>query len=284
MIVARSRRGLATALGALRSSATGPTAAVLTMGSLHEGHLDLVREARTAVGADGIVALSLFVNPTQFGDGEDFDSYPRDPGTDIAVARSAGVDLAFVPTADVVYPSGEPAVTIDPGKLGTELEGAARPGHFSGVLTVVAKLLRLLEADVTPFGEKDYQQLVLVRRMLSDLEQPTTVLPVPIARDPDGLALSSRNVHLSAEDRRAALQLSTALRAGEAAAADGPAAAIGAARAVLDAQEAVDVDYLALRDSDLGPAPERGEARLLVAARVGGTRLLDNTALHLGSE
>jgi pantoate--beta-alanine ligase len=286
VITAWSRAGLAAALPLARagrgSHQTSASAAVLTMGALHEGHLELIRRARAAVGETGVVTLSIFVNPLQFGPTEDLDRYPRTLDADRWAAEDAGVDLTFVPDGAAVYQAGSPRVTIDPGPLGADLEGRARPTHFRGVLTVVAKLLRLLEADLTPFGEKDYQQLVLVRQMLTELEQPTEVLSVPLVRDADGLALSSRNAYLSAAERAAALALPAALQAGSAAAPNGPEAVLTAARAVLDAEPAVAVDYLVLRDPELGAAPTTGPARLLVAARVGATRLLDNCAVVLG--
>jgi pantoate--beta-alanine ligase len=259
----------------------GDVAAVLTMGALHPGHLALVDAARVAVGSDGVVVATVFVNPLQFGRGEDLDRYPRTLEADAAAAQAAGVDLLFVPSAAEVYPGGDPVVTVDPGPLGQVWEGAARPGHFRGVLTVVAKLLNLVVPRVTAFGEKDYQQLVLVRRMCADLDLGVEVLGVPTVRDPDGLALSSRNAYLDGAQRSSALALSRALRAGQAAGALGADAVLAAARAVLDAEPAAAVDYLVLTDPDLGPTPAHGAARLLVAAQVGSTRLLDNVPVLL---
>jgi pantoate--beta-alanine ligase len=180
-----------------------------------------------------------------------------------------------------MYPDGEPLVRIDPGPLGDVLEGAARPGHFSGVLTVVGKLLHLVLPTYAVFGEKDYQQLTLIRRMVVDLDWPYEIVGVPTVREPDGLAMSSRNRYLTPEQREQAMSLSAALRAGEAAATAGGPAVLAAARQVLEATEGLDVDYLELRDPDLGPAPASGSARLLVAARVGGTRLIDNAEVSL---
>jgi len=260
----------------------GDVAAVLTMGALHAGHLALVGAAREAVGPDGVVVATVFVNPLQFGRGEDLERYPRTLDADAAAAQAAGVDLLFVPTAAEVYPGGDPVVTVDPGPLGQVWEGAARPGHFRGVLTVVAKLLNLVVPRVTAFGEKDYQQLVLVRRMCADLDLGVEVLGVPTVRDPDGLALSSRNAYLDGAQRASALALSEALRAGQRAGPLGPDAVLDAARAVLDAEPAAAVDYLVLTDPDLGPTPTHGASRLLVAAQVGSTRLLDNVPVLLG--
>jgi pantoate--beta-alanine ligase len=252
------------------------------MGALHAGHVALVDAARAAVGPEGVVVATVFVNPLQFGRGEDLDRYPRSLEADADAARAAGVDVLFAPPVEEVYPDGEPVVTVDPGELGEAWEGAARPGHFRGVLTVVAKLLNLVVPAVTAFGEKDYQQLVLVRRMCADLDLGVEVLGVPTVRDADGLALSSRNAYLDPAQRRQALALSAALRAGQQAGPQGPDAVLAAACAVLDAEPAAAVDYAVLTDPDLGPPPSQGLARLLVAARVGSTRLIDNTAVRLG--
>jgi pantoate--beta-alanine ligase len=258
-------------------------AAVLTMGALHAGHLALVAAARERVGVDGLVVATVFVNPLQFGAGEDLERYPRTLDSDARLARDAGVDLLFVPAADEIYPDGTPGVTVDPGPLGDAWEGSVRPGHFRGVLTVVAKLLNLVVPGVTAFGEKDYQQLVLVRRMCRDLELGVEVLGVPTVRDADGLALSSRNAYLSPHERQRALVLPGSLAAGRAAAGGGALAVLAAAQHVLHQAQDVDVDYVALTDPELGPAPAAGEARLLVAARVGRTRLLDNAPVVLGA-
>jgi pantoate--beta-alanine ligase len=258
-------------------------AAVLTMGALHEGHLALVEAARSRVGDDGRVVATIFVNPLQFGAGEDLERYPRDLDADLRAADEAGVDLLFAPGVDEVYPDGEPTVTVDPGPLGQVWEGAARPGHFRGVLTVVAKLLNLVVPAVTMFGEKDYQQLVLVRRMCAELEMGVEVVGVPTVRDADGLARSSRNAYLTAAQRGSALALSAALRAGREAAPGGAQAVLDAATEVLRGESGLDLDYLALTDPHLGPTPERGLGRLLVAGHVGSTRLLDNAPVAIGS-
>jgi pantoate--beta-alanine ligase len=253
---------------------------VPTMGALHAGHMELIRHARRAPGAT-VVAVSIFVNPLQFGPGEDLDRYPRTLEADLDKCRAEGVELVFTPTATVMY--GENAqVTVHPGPLGDELEGAVRPGHFAGVLTVVTKLFGIVRPQLAYFGEKDYQQLVLVRRMARELNLGVDVIGVPTVREPDGLALSSRNVYLGAEERQRSIALSAALNAGKLAAAHGADAALEAAEKVLAGEPEIDVDYLALRDPELGPAPSVGRARLLVAARLGKTRLIDNIGLTLG--
>lgn len=253
---------------------------VPTMGALHEGHRALIRQARRVPGAS--VVVSVFVNPLQFGAGEDLSRYPRPFDSDVEICRSEGVELVFHPDVDELYPEGA-TTTVHPGPLGSELEGASRPGHFAGVLTVVAKLFNIVRPDFAYFGEKDYQQLVLVRRMVTDLNMDLKVVGVPIVREPSGLALSSRNVYLDAEQARAAVALSAALTAGAHAGTGGVDAVLDAAGAVLATEPGVHLDYLHLRATDLGPAPTAGPARLLVAARVGSTRLIDNAALLLGA-
>lgn len=253
---------------------------VPTMGALHGGHLALVRAAKRVPGS--VVVVSIFVNPLQFGAGEDLDSYPRTIDDDLALLRAEGVEVAFTPSIAAMYPDG-PRTAVHPGPLGAELEGAARPTHFAGVLTAVLKLLQIVQPDRVFFGEKDYQQLVLVRQMAADLHLDVQVVGVPIVREPDGLAMSSRNRYLDPAQREAAATLSAALLAGRHAASAGASAAVDAARAVLDAVPAIDVDYLQVRDPALGPAPTHGPARLLVAARVGKTRLLDNVAIEIGT-
>jgi len=253
---------------------------VPTMGALHDGHVALIRAAREC--SDDVI-VSIFVNPLQFGPGEDLDRYPRTMEADLDICRREGVACVFAPTTEVMYADGA-QVTLSAGPLGDELEGAVRPGHFAGVLTVVAKLFHLVQPHCAAFGEKDYQQLVLVRRMVHDLDFPVEIVPAPIVRESDGLARSSRNRYLAPAERLSALALSAALRAGAGAAeADGgPVAVLAAAKATLDAAAGVDPSYVALRDPDLGPAPAAGgPARLLVAARVGATRLIDNAAVWL---
>ncbi|MFY9922398.1 MAG: pantoate--beta-alanine ligase [Mycobacterium sp.] len=252
---------------------------VPTMGALHDGHLALVRAAKRVQGS--VVVVSIFVNPLQFGANEDLDKYPKTLDDDLAQLRAEGVEIAFTPTAAQMYPDG-PRTSVQPGPLGAELEGASRPTHFAGVLTVVLKLLQIVRPDRAFFGEKDYQQLVLIRQMAADLNVDAAIVGVPIVREPDGLAMSSRNRYLGDVEREQAGALSAALLAGMYAAGEGTAAALDAARAVLDEVPAIDVDYLQVRDPMLGPAPAEGVGRMLVAARLGGTRLLDNIAIDIG--
>ena len=255
-------------------------ALVPTMGALHDGHRELIRRARRVPGA--VVVVSIFVNPLQFGPNEDLTRYPRPFQADVDTCAAEGVELVFHPEVEALYPVNGGQVTVQPGPLGAELEGASRPGHFAGVLTVVNKLFNIVRPDHAFFGEKDYQQLVLVRRMVADLNMDVSVVGVPIVRDTDGLALSSRNVYLDEPGRKSALALSAALAAGAHAGPRGADAVLDAARGVLAGEPGVGLDYLVLRAEDLGPAPEAGPARLLVAARVGGTRLLDNSPVLLG--
>jgi pantoate--beta-alanine ligase len=277
MIVATTRAELAKA----RADLPGRVGVVMTMGALHEGHVSLLRSARA--DTDHVI-MTLFVNPLQFGPSEDFDTYPRTRAADLAIAEDEGVDVVFAPTEDEMYPDGRPSVTVDPGPRGEVLEGASRPGFFHGVLTVVVKLLHLTRPHVAFFGEKDYQQLTLVRIMARDLDLDVDIAGVPTVREPDGLALSSRNRYLTPEQRIPALALSRALAAAAAERGRGAAAARAAAeRAFAATAGAADcvVDYIAVTDPLLGPPPEHGPARMLIAARVGTTRLIDNTALTL---
>jgi len=274
MIVATNRAELADA----RAKMAGTVAVVMTMGALHDGHEALIRAARER--ADEVL-VTIFVNPLQFGPNEDFDRYPRSLDADLAICGRGGVDVVFAPGLGDMYPHGEPAVRVNPGPIGEILEGASRPGFFHGVLTVVLKLLQLTRPHLAFFGEKDYQQLTLIRAMTRDLDVPVEIVGVPTVRETDGLARSSRNRYLDPAQRQAALALSAALSAGVAAArdgADGPALLAAAAAAL---GNRVELDYLALTDPDLGPAPGHGPARLLIAARVGSTRLIDNTALEI---
>jgi pantoate--beta-alanine ligase len=266
-------------LGRWRAQRPGRVALVPTMGALHEGHASLMRTARRH--ADTVV-VSVFVNPLQFGEGEDLDRYPRTLEADLELCAAEGVDVVFAPSVAEVYPHGvrsEGAVTVDPGRLGAVLDGASRPGHFTGVLTVVAKLFGLVQPDVAVFGQKDYQQLALITRMVGDLCLPVEVVGAATVREADGLALSSRNRYLDADQRQAAVALSRALRAAQERASYGVPAARWAAMRVLKAEPAVELDYLALTSTDLGEPPETGEGRILVAARVGSTRLIDNMPL-----
>jgi pantoate--beta-alanine ligase len=270
--VIHTRAELAAAVAAV----PGEVAVVMTMGALHEGHRTLIRTARER---SAFVLVTIFVNPLQFGPNEDFAKYPRTLAADVEACRAEGVSVVFAPSRDEVYPGGAPQITMNAGPLGELLEGASRPGHFAGMLTVVEKLLLLTRADVAFFGEKDFQQLALIRRMVHDLELDVEIVGVPTVRESDGLALSSRNRFLSPDERRAALALSRALRRG--AEQTDAEAVVATATKLLDEEPSVRVDYLALTDSHLGPAPVEGPARLLVAAKVGTTRLIDNVPVHL---
>ena len=310
-VLTRSRAELAAALAA----APGPRAVVMTMGALHEGHLDLVREAARRVGPTGTVVVTIFVNPLQFAPTEDLDSYPRDLEGDLdGLTRTlTGADgalgvgrlIVFAPTPEVIYPSGQPAVRIDPGPIATVLEGRTRPTHFAGVCQVVLTLMHLTAPRWALFGRKDAQQLAIIESMVRDLAVPLEIVPVDIRRESDGLAMSSRNAYLSPDQRRQALALSRALQAGRDAAAQGagsgarpgPADIRRAALASLEEADGVEVDYVALvapdsfedlADAGLGlprsePAGEGLPATglLAVAARVGTTRLIDNTLIDL---
>jgi pantoate--beta-alanine ligase len=254
---------------------------VPTMGFLHEGHLRLVDHARER--ADRVV-LSIFVNPLQFGPGEDFQAYPRDLARDRSLAAARQVDCLFVPDAAALYPT-DPLVKLDPGPLAATLEGRARPGHFVGVLTVVTKLFHWVEPDVAVFGRKDFQQALLVERLAADLDFPVEIDVRPTVRELDGLALSSRNAYLDADARRAALALSRALRAIEQAWRGGEADPRALVRRGMDvlATPGVAPEYLVLVDRSLRPVT-RVDARTvaLVAAKVGSTRLIDNVVLGDG--
>lgn len=281
--ILHTRAELSDALG--RHS--GSTALVPTMGALHEGHASLMRLARERAGR-GPVVVSVFVNPLQFGAGEDLARYPRTLRSDVEMCARLGVDVVFAPGVEEVYPGGEPQVTVAPGPLGGVLEGASRPGHFEGVLTVVAKLFGLVGPQVAVFGEKDYQQLALVRRMVRDLSFATEIVSAPTVREPDGLAMSSRNRLLTPAGRAAAGALHRSLVAARDTAATGGKAAtvLAAANAVLSTEPGVDLDYLRLTGPALEALPEEtgkgGPARVLIAARVGNTRLIDNLAIEFG--
>lgn len=254
-------------------------ALVPTMGALHDGHLHLVRTAKER--GNTVVIVSIFVNPLQFGAGEDLDAYPRTFDDDCAKLAALGVPLVFAPTVAAMYPHG-PRTTIHPGQAGVGLEAAARPTHFSGMLTVVNKLLNITEPHAAYFGEKDYQQLVLIHQMVADLNMDVDIIGVPTVREADGLAMSSRNRYLTPEQRELATTLSAALLAGAHSAEHGREAILAAARGVLATEPAIEVDYLELRDRSLGEPPEQGDGRLLVAARLGDTRLLDNVGVDIG--
>jgi pantoate--beta-alanine ligase len=282
----RTRAELAVA----RAGLAGPVVLVPTMGALHQGHRVLLRRAREIAAPAGTVVVSVFVNPLQFGAGEDFSSYPRTLDRDLAVCAEEGAAVVFAPARDQVYPA-PPLIRVDPGPVGQLLEGSSRPGFFVGVLTVVLKLFQLVRPDAAVFGQKDAQQLALVRQMTADLDLGVDIAAVPIVRDPDGLAVSSRNAYLSAAERSTALALSRGLAAGTTAAAAGPAAVLAAARAVLDHAAMADpplvLDYLALVDPIRFTAVGdgyHGPALLLVAARAGTTRLIDNAHVTLGGK
>jgi pantoate--beta-alanine ligase len=266
--------------GALADHA-GEVGVVMTMGALHEGHRELIRVARRRCE---VIVVTVFLNPLQFAPGEDLSRYPRTLDSDLELCSAEDVDLVYAPAVSEIYPAGQPVVRVDAGPLGDVLEGASRPGHFDGVLTVVAKLLHQTGPDVAYFGQKDAQQLLLIRRMVGDLDFPIEVVAVPTVREPDGLALSSRNGYLAPADRPVAVTLSRALAAGVAAAADGALAVRRAAREVLDGEPELGLDYLALvdpRDLSEVPAGFAGEALLAVAAKVGTTRLIDNMPVVL---
>jgi pantoate--beta-alanine ligase len=284
-VLVHTRDELAARLSGARGSGRR-VGLVPTMGALHEGHASLVRLARQQV-SDGPVVVSIFVNPLQFGAGEDLDRYPRTLDEDLKLCEREGVDIVFAPSVEEVYPGGEPQVTLDPGPLATVLEGKTRPGHFRGVLTVVAKLFGLVRPDVAVFGQKDYQQLALIRRMVLDLNLGVEVVGAETQREPDGLALSSRNRYLDDEQRHEAVVLSRTLQAAREVAEYGAAVALGAARAELRTSKVVDLDYLVITAPDLTDLPDEvppgTEARILIAARVGHTRLIDNMPVTLGS-
>ncbi|MFD7458557.1 MULTISPECIES: pantoate--beta-alanine ligase [unclassified Streptomyces] len=273
-------------------SVPGRTAVVMTMGALHEGHATLIRAARERVGRDGYVVVTVFVNPLQFGAGEDLDRYPRTLEADLKTAEQAGADIVFAPSVDEVYPAGKPEITLRAGAMGERLEGASRPGHFDGMLTVVAKLLHLTRPDVAFFGQKDAQQLALIRRMVRDLNFGVEIVGVPTVREEDGLALSSRNRYLAPQERRTALALSRALFAAQdrhvalealrARAREVPStraraealSAIGESRAAADA-------HAVAKAAPGGPAEVRAAARLVLdeAARLDPPLALDYLAL-----
>ena len=252
---------------------------VPTMGALHDGHLSLVRRAGEA--AD-LVVVSIFVNPLQFGPSEDFDAYPRDETRDIGLLESEGVNLVFLPSVEHMYPDGAVTTVHVEGPLGSTFEGASRPGHFDGVATVVAKLFNVVDPDVAVFGQKDAQQVAVVRRMVRDLSYPTEIVVGATVREPDGLAASSRNVYLGGDEREAATALFRGLtEAEEACRANGPAAAEARLRALLEFAPGVELDYAAAVDPySFGSPAEGGPVLLVVAARVGRTRLIDNVLVQ----
>lgn len=263
-------------------SAGRRVALVPTMGALHDGHLALVARAREL--AD-LVVVSVFVNPMQFGPNEDFGRYPRDLDADLALLEHAGADVLFAPAADELLPEGRTQVRVAAGPVGDVLEGRVRPGHFDGVLTIVLKLLHVVGPDTVVFGQKDAQQVFLVRRMVHDLDVPVVVETVDIVREEDGLARSSRNRYLDAAARRVARAVPAALDAAESSADRDVDAMVAAAQSALAGEDGADLDYLAVVDPATFRAVDdgyRGRALVLVAARVGGTRLIDNRFVHLG--
>jgi len=265
-----------------RARARGSTVGfVPTMGAFHEGHRSLMRRAKDE---RDVTVVSIFVNPLQFGDARDLETYPRDERSDLDAAERAGVDLVFAPSVDEMYPRGEPEVTVDPGPLGERFEGASRPGHFRGVATVVAKLFATVGACSAYFGEKDAQQLAVIRRLVRDLSMPVEVRCCPVVRDPDGLALSSRNRLLSPEQREAATCLFLALSEAAELARGGERDAgklVAAMAREIGATPHARIDYVAVVDEDtFEELPEIARsARALVAARFGGVRLIDTLLL-----
>lgn len=259
---------------------------VPTMGAFHEGHLELMRTARKAGGS---LVVSIFVNPLQFGPSEDFDAYPRDLEADLAAAAAEGVDLVFAPPAAEMYPQAEMQTRLEVGRLGEILEGAHRPGHFTGVATVCAKLFNVVGPNRVYLGRKDAQQVAILRQMVRDLNLPVELIPCPTIRDPDGLAMSSRNRRLSVDERKTAAVIPAALRAAAAAAGDGESAAAGliaAARRVLDQQPSVRLQYLEVVDPQTFEVVEQAGPRtlLVIAAHVGSVRLIDNYSVGTAAE
>ena len=283
-VLARTRLGMDAAQKLLGA----PVVLVPTMGALHQGHVALLRRASELARPNGSLVVSIFVNPLQFGAGEDLGRYPRDLDAALVLCGQEGVDLVFAPGEAQMYPRQQ-LVTVNPGPMGQVLEGAFRPGFFTGVLTVVLKLFQLVRPQIAVFGEKDAQQLALIRRMVCDLDLGIDIVGVPTVRDADGMAVSSRNAYLSARERQTALALSASLTAGLDTAKDGPDAVLAAAQQVIDRAVKADPplvpDYLALVSPDTFTPVQpgyAGDALLLVAARVGGTRLIDNMRLALG--
>lgn len=278
MQIIRDIAALRHAISAMRQG--GKTIALVpTMGALHEGHMSLVKKAKTL--ADHVV-VSIFVNPTQFGPNEDFDAYPRDEQKDGAMLAEAAVSILWAPDVSVMYPPGH-VTHVEVAELGADFCGAARPGHFDGVATIVSKLLNQVRPDIAIFGEKDWQQLAIIRQFVRDLDFPVDIIGAPIARAADGLALSSRNAYLTPQQRSDAVHLSQALNH----AAQAIAAGENVASVLAEAEQAIiaggfdSVDYLALTNKDTLARLDQysGPARLLAAARMGKTRLLDNVAV-----
>ncbi len=278
--IVEARAAVAAARAARRKVTLTPT-----MGALHGGHLAHLEAARERAGAEAFTVVSIFVNPLQFGPGEDLDKYPRTLDADVAALASIGADLVFAPSAEEMYPDGGVRVSISGGRVAKTYEGASRPGHFDGALTVVAKLLDIVQPDFATFGRKDAQQLFLVQRMVADLNIPTTIVEVDIVREDDGLAMSSRNRFLSPIERREARALSRALEAAESTGERGIDAVLAAAQSVTMDSQGVDVDYFAVVDPRTFEPIEdgyHGPVIALIAAKVGATRLIDNARFRLG--
>ncbi|HVX68504.1 MAG TPA: pantoate--beta-alanine ligase [Mycobacteriales bacterium] len=277
-VVAHTRADLTAARDAL----SGRVAVVMTMGALHDGHGHLMEVAREH--GDSVI-VTIFVNPKQFGAGEDLERYPRTLVADLAICAQRGVDLVFAPSADEVYPADEAVPVVLAGDLGERLEGAHRPGHFDGVVTVVSRLLDLTRPDVAVFGEKDAQQLAVIRRMVAEQGREVEIVGVPTVRERDGLAMSSRNRYLSDAEREIAVVIPRALELADQHAAEGAAAAVAAAQAELEKVPELSVDYVALVDTTTWAEPTARTrfGKILVAARVGSTRLIDNRDVRLGT-
>jgi len=268
---------------AMTRSRTGRLVLVPTMGALHRGHGELIRIARDAAGRDGEVAVSIFVNPLQFAPGGDYEKYPRPEEVDDEFCRKAGVDILFRPSADEMY-AADFSVSVEENSLANTLEGKSRPGHFRGVCTVVAKLFNLLSPDAAVFGEKDFQQLAIIRRMVRDLNFPVEIIGAPTVREVDGLACSSRNQYLSAVEREQAPVVQRALQAARQLVADGERSTekiVAAAREVITTASLARIDYLEIVNAEtLQQAAEAGPDSLIVAAAFfGKTRLIDNLRL-----
>ncbi|OKL47069.1 pantoate--beta-alanine ligase [Boudabousia liubingyangii] len=282
--VVHTRADLRAAINESQTRKGGKVALVMTMGALHEGHLDLVRRAHEL--ADTVV-VSIFVNPLQFAPGEDFDAYPRTLDADVEKLQTVGSQIVFAPSAEDVFPGGAPAITFNPGPVGQILEGKTRPTHFAGVLQIVNKVMNLVQPDYALFGQKDAQQLAIIKQMVRDLDMQLEVVAVPIRRETDGLAMSSRNQYLSETEREQALALSRALETGREVAARTASAAAVVDRVESELSQApgVKLDYVALIDPlNFTPIPEgqRATGVLAVAAWVGKTRLIDNTLVVVG--
>ncbi len=267
-------------LSQLRDKLLGPVGFVPTMGYLHQGHLVLVRQARAE---NASVTVSIFVNPTQFGPKEDFKQYPRDPRSDLALLEGEGVDLVFMPTVEEMYPPGFDS-WVEVGGLGERLEGASRPGHFRGVATVVARLFELVRPDRAYFGQKDAQQLLVIRKMVADLDMNMEVVAVPTVREPDGLAMSSRNTYLNPEERKQAAVLYQALTLAQKLYSEGERDAAAIRRrmtALIQQQPLADIDYISIAAAETLDELDELKPLTLVsmAVRIGDTRLIDNVVV-----